>query len=166
MKQKDFTTTIVVEQTPEAVFEAINNVRGWWSQQVDGATDALNSVFNYQYQDVHICRIKVTELVPAKKVEWLVLNNQFSFTKDKSEWTGTRIKFDIDRKNGTTQLRFTHEGLVPDYECFEICREGWTNYIEGSLYDLITTGEGNPNPREGKGFNAAIVEKWQLDKAR
>ncbi|NJM24611.1 MAG: SRPBCC domain-containing protein [Bacteroidia bacterium] len=165
MTQKDFTTTIVVDQTPDEVFNAINNVRGWWSQQVDGSTDTANSVFTYQYQDVHICRIEITELVPAKKVEWLVLNNHFSFTKDKKEWTGTKIRFEIDRKNDKTLLRFTHVGLVPDYECFEICQEGWTNYIETSLHDLITTGQGSPNPREGKGFNASIVEKWQLDRA-
>ncbi|MEO6548620.1 MAG: hypothetical protein ABIN94_11495 [Ferruginibacter sp.] len=46
------------------------------------------------------------------------------------------------------QIRFTHLGLVPEYECFEVCRDAWTNYIQKSLYNLITTGKGQPNGKD------------------
>jgi len=36
------------------------------------------------------------------------------------------------------------------YECYEICQDAWTNYIQNSLSDLITTGKGQPNAKEGK----------------
>ncbi len=79
---------------------------------------------------------------PVIKVVWLVLDNYFKFTKDKSEWIGTKLVFELSQKNGKTEILFTHEGLVPQYECYEICREAWTNYIKYSLRNLITTRPG------------------------
>ena len=148
MKTKDFTTTILVDQTPKEVFNAINNVRGWWSEEIEGSTDKLNDEFNYHYEDVHSCKMKIIELVPNKKVVWFVLDNYFKFTKDKSEWKGTKIIFEIAEKDNKTQIRFTHEGLVPEYECYEICRDAWTSYIQKSLRNLITTGKGQPNGKD------------------
>ena len=145
MTTKDFTTTILVDNTPEEVFDAINNVRGWWSEEIDGSTDKLNSEFDYHYEDVHRCKIKIIELVPNKKVVWSVLDNYFKFTKDKSEWKGTKIIFEIAEKDNKTEMRFTHQGLVPAYECYEICRDAWTGYIQKSLRNFITTGKGQPN---------------------
>ena len=161
MKDQNFTTTLLVDQSPEEVFNAITNVRGWWSEDVEGGTNKLNDEFLYYYKDVHISKMRIVELAPGKKVVWSVLENYFSFTSDKSEWTGTKVIFEISRKDNKTQLRFTHLGLVPEYECYNICLEGWGNYINKSLSSLITTGKGEPNPTEG-GFNSEQVKKWKL----
>lgn len=161
MKTKDFTVTITVDQNPTQVFNAINDPRAWWSQQIEGPTDQQGQPFLYHYKDVHICKIQVEVLVPGKKVVWLVLDNHFSFTQDKTEWKNTRIVFDISEKDGKTQLVFTHLGLVPEYECYNVCHDAWTSYIKGSLRDLIATGKGKPNAKEG-GLNQELIEKWQL----
>ncbi len=104
--------------------------------------------FIYHYKDVHRCKMKLIEVVPEKKVVWQVLDNYFSFTKDKSEWKGTTIHFEISRKDNKTQLRFIHQGLVSEYECFDICSNAWTDYIQNSLRKLIVTGRGKPNVDE------------------
>jgi hypothetical protein len=156
MTTTDFTTSISVEQTPAEVFNAINDVRGWWSEEIEGSTDKLNAVFNYHYEDVHRCQIKLIELVPEKKIVWLVMDNYFKFTTDKTEWTGTKIIFEISRKDNMTHLVVTHLGLVPEYECFDICSDAWSTYIHSSLYNLITTGKGQPN---GKGVPRTENEK-------
>ena len=163
MTATDFNTTLVVDQTPEEAFNAINNVRGWWSENIEGGTDKLNDEFIYHYKDVHYCKIRLIEMVPGQKVVWLVLDNYFKFTHDQGEWKGTKIIFDISQEDNQTEIRFTHEGLVPQYECYEICREAWTNYIQESLRSLITTGKGQPNPKEDDGFNAQLVEKWKQE---
>jgi len=162
MKTSDFTTTLLVDQTPEEIFNSIINLRGWWSEEIEGNTDKLNDEFLYHYKDIHICKIKTLELIPGKKVVWLIQENHFSFTKDKTEWKDTKLSFEISKKNNKTQLVFTHIGLVPEYECYNVCNESWTNYINNSLQSLITTGKGQPNPKEGEGFNSKIVEKWKL----
>jgi len=148
MENQNFTTTILVDQTPEEVFNAINNVRAWWSEEIEGNTEHLNDEFTYHYIDVHRCKMKIIESVPGKKIVWLCTDNYFNFTKDKSEWIGTKIIFEISQQDGKTQLRFTHEGLVPEYECYSACVNGWTQYITQSLPDLITKGKGQPNSKE------------------
>jgi activator of Hsp90 ATPase-like protein len=158
MQHQNFTTTLVVDQTPEKVFNAINNVRGWWSEEVEGSTDKLNAEFDYHYKDVHISKMKITELIPGKKVAWLVMDNHFNFTKDKSEWKGNKIIFEITEKDNKTNLQFTQVGLVPAYECYDICRDAWSNYIKNSLRCLITTGKGQPNPKED-GFNEQLLQQ-------
>jgi len=148
MKAPDFTTTIVVDNTPAEAFNAVNNPRAWWSEEIEGGTKKLNDEFAYHYKDVHNCHMKLIEVVPNKKIVWLVLDNYFKFTKDKSEWTGTKVIFDISQKDDKTQIRFTHQGLVPAYECFDICSNAWSQYINESLRNLITTGKGKPNHKD------------------
>jgi hypothetical protein len=92
--------------------------------------------------------MRLTEVIPGNKVVWFVLDNYFDFTKDKSEWKGTEITFEVSTKGNTTEIRFTHRGLVPEYECFDTCSNAWGSYINGSLRSLITTGKGQPNQKE------------------
>jgi hypothetical protein len=148
MKTSDFSTRFLVDQTPNEVFNAVNNVRGWWSERIDGCTSQLNDEFTYQRWELHKCTMKLTEVIPDKKVVWLCLGNYFSFTKDQTEWVGTKIEFDISEEDGKTQLVFIHHGLTRAYECYDICFDAWTSYIQGSLKDLITTGKGQPNAKE------------------
>lgn len=148
MAHHDYTLSFTVPQSPDAVFAAIANVRGWWSQEISGGTEHVGDVFAYRYQDLHRSRIAVIQATPSRKIVWHVLDNYFSFTQDETEWKGTDIVFDIIGKDGLTEVTFTHRGLVPTYECYEACSQGWRMYVEGSLRDLITTGKGRPNVGE------------------
>lgn len=161
MENTNFTTRILVDQSPADVFKAINHVRGWWSENIQGSTEHLNDEFIYNYKDVHVCKLKIIESVPGKKVVWLVLENQFNFTQDKSEWKGNTIVFEIPEKDGKTQLEFTQVGLVPAYECYAICQDAWSSYIQGSLKNLITSGKGKPNTKEND-LNKELIDKWGL----
>lgn len=160
---QDFNTILWVDQTPEEAFAAIINVRGWWSEEIEGPTDKLQGEFDYHFQDIHRCKIRVIELIPGQKVVWLVLDNDFNFVEDKSEWKGTSMIFDIAKKSQHTEIRFRHKGLVPDYECYEVCNKAWSYYIETSLYNLITTGKGGPNLAGGNEFEKQREDKsaWQ-----
>lgn len=163
MKSQDFTTTLSVDASAQDVFNAVNNVRGWWSENIDGNTNKLHSEFSYHYQDVHLCKMRITEYVPGKKVVWHVLDNHFKFTQDPQEWKDTDVIFEISEKNGRTQLSFTHKGLVPDYECYQICHDAWTHYVQGSLKNLIETGKGEATPKDVEGEGGAPSSSQKQD---
>jgi uncharacterized protein YndB with AHSA1/START domain len=138
-----YTQTMTVDATPEEVYAAVIDVRAWWSGGVVGDTTRAGGEFDYAYEDVHDCRIRVTDVVPGERVEWLVLENRFSFTED-AEWVGTRMVFDIRAGRDGTTLTFTHVGLLEAHECYRACVQGWGFYIGESLRRLIEEGVGEP----------------------
>ena len=122
MSKQDYTTSFTVDQTPKQAFDAINNVRGWLSGEIEGPTSKLGDEFTYRYKDIHYSKQKLIEVVPDQKVVWLALDSYLNFAEDKTEWNGTKIIFEIARKDGKTEVRFTHQGLVPQIECSKTAR--------------------------------------------
>jgi hypothetical protein len=148
MSNQNYSTSFTVDQTPEEIFAAVNNVRGWWSGEVEGSTDKLGDEFTYRYEDQHRSTHKITELVPGKKVVWHTVDSQINFVKDKTEWKGTDIIFEIVKKGDKTELRFTHVGLAPVLQCYGECSGAWGFYINECLRNLVTTGRAQPEQTE------------------
>ena len=145
MKNKNFTTTIIVDQTPEEVFNVIRNVRSWWSgyysEEIQGDTKKLNDEFSFRAGGgAHYSRQKLIEVIPNKKIVWLITDSKLDFLEKKDEWTGTKVSFDISKTDNKTQLVFTHEGLLPEIECYNSCAPAWSQYLQNKLLPLITKG--------------------------
>lgn len=156
-KSESYTTTLLVDQSPQDVFNAIVNPRGWWSEDILGETDRLNAVFYHQFKNVHRCTLQITELVPGKKIVWRVLQNYFDFISNTTEeWMGTDIVFEISAKKNRTEIRFTHVGLKPSEECYVVCHDAWGFYIRTSLRDLIASGQGEPNKKDTPSQNNPV----------
>ena len=141
MKSQDLTFSFTVDQTPDEVFAAIKQVSSWWPGEIAGVTDRLGGEFTYRYKDMHRSTQKITEWVPGERVAWHVTESYLSFLKEKEEWTGTDVVFDISSKGGKTTLTFTHEGLTPKVECYGACSDGWGYIIKECLPAFITTGK-------------------------
>lgn len=144
MKQQNFTTTILVNQTPEVAYNTILNVRAWWSglydESFEGNSEKIGDEFSFLAGGgVHYTKQKLVELVPNKKLVWLVTEANLSFVNKTDEWTGTRICFDISQEKDKTKIVFTHLGLVPEFECYDSCAPAWTQYMQERLVDVLNT---------------------------
>ena len=148
MANRDFTTSILVDRSPKEAFDAINRPRDWWGKDIEGQTDRTGEEWTYRYKDMHFSKQRTAELVPGSKVVWHVVEARMNFLQDKTEWEGTKMIFDISGKGDKTEIRFTHAGLVPEVECFDICKNAWTGLIADSLRNLVETGEGLPDTVE------------------
>ena len=115
----DITMTFTVERTPQEVFDAVNDVRSWWSGSIVGDTDVLGSEWVYAVPDIHFSKFRTTEMT-VERVTWHVLDSYLSFADDKQEWTGTTVRFDIDTEADGTRLTFTHLGLDDAQEGYTV----------------------------------------------
>ena len=163
MPAQSYTATITVPVPAADAFAAIQDFRRWWSADIEGETNVVGETFFYHYKDIHLCKLKLIKAVLPTQLVYEVIENKFNFIEDQSEWVGTHLVFLLEERGEETTIQFTHEGLVPAYECYDVCQEAWSNYIQHSLRQLITTGTGEPNPHGEEGFNAELAEKWQIN---
>ena len=134
MKKDSFTNSFTSSKTSEEVFEALLNVRQWWSgfyeETIKGKSKQVNDEFIFNAGGgAHYSKQKLIELIPNKKIVWLVTDSKLNFLSNTSEWNDSRICFDISAEKNNTRVTFTHDGLVPQIECYNECSTGWTKYL-------------------------------------
>lgn len=155
MNQQDLTIAFTVQATPAQAFEAIKNVRGWWSETIEGSADEVGDEFTYQHGELHRSTQVLEESVVARRLVWRVSEARLSFVEDPAEWEGTRLCFDVIPAGDGAEVRFTHVGLGPQRECYEACSKGWRFYAGESLRALIATGRGKPDRKARSAAHAS-----------
>ena len=137
---ESFTATIEVEKSPQEVFNCIKDVSKWWGgNDLEGSVDE----FTIHHPNAHFSKQKLIELIPDQKIVWLITEATLTWLqKNKHEWAGTKVIFEIAAKENKTEVLFTHEGLVPRLECYSRCAdEGWAVVIKDNLSKFITEGK-------------------------
>ena len=144
MNQQNYQCSIAAGFTPSGAFDAINQVNEWWVKNTEGSAEKLNDVFTVRFSGDVFVTFEVTESIPGKKIVWQVTDCYLPWLKDKTEWNGTTVMFDISPLGDETQVTMTHIGLVPEIECYSGCEAGWNQYFKGSLFKLLTEHTGVP----------------------
>ncbi len=143
MEKNDFTCSFSAKISASGAIKKISNVSDWWGVTFTGSAENQGDQFVIKMGGDSFFNFTVTELIPGKRAVWLVTDCNMPWYSDKTEWTNTRLIFDADENNGETTLKFTHEGLTPNVECYKDCEPGWTHWIKTSLCSYFTTGKGD-----------------------
>ena len=143
MENKNFHKAIKVNASAEEAMKKISQVNKWWAEKVKGKTEKLNDKFTVDFSETFV-DFQISELIPNKKVVWKVTDCNLHWIKAKKEWVGNEVVFEISEKKNSTQIDFTHVGLIPSAECYEDCEVGWTEHITVSLVKFINEGKGMP----------------------
>ena len=145
MKNENYTCSITANITAKEAFDGINQVSKWWIKNFKGSSEKINDEFIVQVGDNHYSKHKLIEVIPNKKIVWLVTESKLNWLKnDKQEWTNTKMSFEIFTKDGQTVINFIHIGLEPEVECYNNCVKGWDQILKTSLFKQLTEGKGQP----------------------
>lgn len=142
MEKNNFQSSISANIGAAEATKKINNVPEWWGVAFSGDSEKQNDKFSVKMGGDSFFNFTITELVPGKRVVWLVTDCYMPWYSDKKEWANTKLIFDLSENSGGTAVNFTHEGLTPDAECYKDCEPGWSHWIRTSLLSYLTTGKG------------------------
>ncbi|HEY2583077.1 MAG TPA: SRPBCC domain-containing protein [Mucilaginibacter sp.] len=155
MEKNDFNCSITTKISAIDAIKKIGKVPEWWGIAFTGSAEKQNDQFVVKMGGDSFFNFTVTELIPGKRVVWLVTDCYMPWYSDKTEWANTKMIFDLSEDNGVTTLTFTHEGLTPEVECYKDCKPGWTHWIKTSLFSYFTTGKGDFDQSRKRDNNAA-----------
>ena len=147
MEKENYQASIRVNKPPLECTEAINRVKDWWVVKTEGKATSIHDNFKLDMGETHVS-FRVTELDPGKKIVWLVTDCYIHWLKDKKEWKGTKVIWEIHPVKEETLVKMEHIGITPAVECFKACQQGWDFYVKRSLLKLITEGTGLPDKRK------------------
>ncbi len=144
MKTSDFNCSITANVSADEAMYAISQIQDWWKKGFAGTAEKLNDEFTVKFSGESFVNFTITEFVPDTKVVWTVTDCFLPWFADKTEWTGTNVVFELSSHGHSTTINFTHQGLVPQVECFNMCAAGWTGHVTNSLQKLLAEGLGQP----------------------
>lgn len=139
---ESYGATIEVARSPHEVFRCLTvDVAKWWGgADLTGGSTKLNDEFIIDHPGSHYSKQLVVEFIPGKRLVWLVTESSLPWLDDPAEWTNTKIIFELTGSGGNTVLRFRHEGLTPEKQCYTRISEGWGTVITDWLFDFISSG--------------------------
>ena len=156
MQNKSFQSGITANISASEAIKKISKVADWWGVNFSGNSEKQNDKFVVKMGGDSFFNFTVAEIIPDKRVVWLVTDCHMPWYADKKEWANTKLIFDLSENVGVTSLNFTHDGLTPEIQCYKDCELGWTHWIKTSLYSYFTTGTGQFKQKTTTKYSVSI----------
>ncbi len=139
---------LILDANPDTVYAALTTpegLRGWWTQDCDVPTE-VGETIHFRFGRTHK-EMRIEKLEPGREVRWLCTGAHIAAERltHRDEWVGTQLVFRLTPEGaGRTRVDFEHVGLVPTFECYDLCSNGWQYYL-GSLQRFVDSGRGTPH---------------------
>ncbi len=155
MKDDNYKRTITVDASPEAVYVALTTgYANWWTPcdaEFNKVGDRIKFTFppNVSYWTLEARILEPNRIVELRCVEAI---HKIADKPDASEteWLGSTVRWSIESHAEQTGIHFTHYGLTPELDCYDVCESGWDMFFVGSLKSYLDTGVGKPHQTESK----------------
>jgi hypothetical protein len=147
-QKESYSSSFTAKVSAHEALERIERVSDWWTASFRGNSQSIGGVFTVQFGET-FANFEVVELIQGKRAVWLVTDCNISWTRDKKEWKGTKLVWELSSEGDKTKVIMTHVGLVPRIECYDDCKSGWDFYFGKSLQRFLTEGKGLPDVHRG-----------------
>ena len=108
---------------------------GWWTTDTV-ANPVVGSIAGFRFGDRYHNTMRIEALEADSRVEWICLDGN-------PEWVDTTLAFELESRDGSTVLRFTHGNWGEMDDFFATCNYHWGFYMR-SLKSYCETGKGQP----------------------
>lgn len=139
---KSILHNLLIKAPAENIYSAITTgegLAGWWAPDTNAKPEP-DSIARFTFGPQYFKEMKITELKPFTKVEWLCLTGY-------EEWIGTTLSFELQPSDKGTRLFFHHDGWKEYTTEFAECSYTWAAFLR-SLKLLCETGKGQPFPNQ------------------
>ena len=131
-----------------AVYQALTTqvgIAGWWTAACT-VSEAEGGKLTVRFGQTYKA-FRIEQLVPDALVRWRCVEAHLEVPGQSlrpDEWVGTVIEFTMEPDGaGGTNVSLRHVGLGPHLGCYEICTNGWGQFL-GSLKQFCESGVGMP----------------------
>lgn len=150
MSEQSYTKKLSVSVNAESVFKAITKeIDKWWTIDTNEAV-TIGEILTVKFGEPYFMSMRIENSIPNKLLIWNVVGaNMFieeGRTGGNDEWVGTNIQWKITETEDGSEVSLFHEGLVPSFECYDTCKNGWDYFLE-SLKQFLDTGIGSPHAK-------------------
>ncbi len=144
MKNQDYHSSISANITPSEALDKISRASEWWATNFEGSSQKPNDIFTVRFGNGDMYKVKVSEIIPDKKITWEVIDSYQGWHENHAEWTGTKIVWEVFPQKDSIEVKMTHLGLAPEFECFDKCSQGWDYLLQKSISRFLTENKGLP----------------------
>ena len=143
----NFKRSFLLTAPASIIYEALTTQHGiesWWTASCE-VGNAVGEKIIIRFGDTFKV-MQIDVLQQFTEVQWSVTDAHLAvpgLTRT-NEWVGSTITFQLAQKTrAVTHMQLEHVGLTPHIECYEVCSQGWDQFL-GSLKCYVETGKGSP----------------------
>jgi len=137
---QDYQKSIIINTNPTRALEALTlNIDKWWGG-IDNPPQKVGDVFTVSWGEPWY-QFKITEFIPSEIITWECIDaNQIigGLEGVEKEWVGTKLSWEIQNiEPNNVQVSVTHQGLIPQFICYDVCSSAWDGFITEGLKNYL-----------------------------